>query len=119
MLKYLCTLCVMLASISSFSQSSASESSTASKTSIDVLTVYEDVVAQGYESVQVYRKLANGRYFEKNFTEAKRWYAKLFDMDKNPKPIEYLRYSETLTALEEHDLALDFKTRYEKVKDRK
>lgn len=118
MLKYLCTLCLVLISISSFSQTSATESQATSKTQIDVLSVYEDVVDQGYESAQVYRKLANGRFFERNYLEAKKWFAKLFEMDANPEPIEYLRYSKTLAALEEFELAEDYKAQYEKVKDR-
>ena len=116
MLKYLCTFCLMLVSISSFSQGPTPQSKTTSNTRIDVLTVYEDVVAQGYESAQVYRKLANGRFFERNYTEAKKWYAKLFEMDDKPEPIEYLRYSETLAALEEHELAANYKKRYEEAK---
>lgn len=118
MLKYLCTLCLVLLSISSFSQNAAPESVAAKKAPIDVLSVYEDVVAQGYESAQVYRKLANGRFFESNYTEARKWYSKLFEMDSNPDAIDYLRYSKTLAALDEHDLAKDFKARYERAKDK-
>ena len=119
MLKYLCTLCLALISISSFSQNSATESTAGNDVNIDVLAVYEDVVAQGYESAQVYSKLANGRFFERNYQEAKKWYAKLFEMDSKPEPIEYLRYSETLNALEEYELAQNYKEQYEKVKERK
>lgn len=118
MFKYLCTLCMMLISIVSFSQNSAAESKASTNTQIDVLTVYEDVVAQGYESAQVYSKLANGRFFERNYEEARKWYSKLFEMDANPEPIEYLRYSKTLTALEEFELAEDYKARYEEAKDK-
>lgn len=116
MIKYLCACCIALFSVSSFSQTSALAGS---DVKIDVLAVYEEVVDQGYESIQVYRKLANGRFFQKNFEAAKKWYSRLFKMDSDPDPIEYLRFSETLAALEEYDLARNFKHRYEQTRRRK
>ncbi|NQX76803.1 hypothetical protein [Gilvibacter sp.] len=117
MQKYLCILALSLMAFSGAAQTGDRALAVNSNVQIDVLAVYEDVVAQGYHSAQVYRKLANGRYLEQKFDEAKKWYSKLFEMDEAPETIEYLRYAETLEALEEFDLAQTYKAQYDQLKD--
>lgn len=116
MQKYLCLLAFSLMASIGVAQKADHPSSLRSNIQIDVLAVYEDVVAQGYHSAQVYRKLANGRYLEQKYAEANRWYSKLFQMDDAPKAIEYLRYSKTLEALKQYKLAQTYKAQYNQLK---
>ncbi len=81
---------------------------------IDVIKVYEKVVEDGYESSQIFEKLANSNYERGNFIEAKKWFEKWFSKDKNPKTIAYLRYSKTLEALNELEKAKHYLSLYEK-----
>lgn len=81
---------------------------------IDVVKVYEKVVEDGYESAQIFEKLANSNYERGNYTEAKKWFEKWFSKDKNPKTIAYLKYSKTLEALNEPEKAKHYLSLYEK-----
>lgn len=81
---------------------------------IDVIKVYEKVVEDGYESIQIFEKLANSNYEKGNYLEAKKWFKKWFSKDTNPKTIAYLRYSKTLEALNEPEKAKHYLSLYEK-----
>lgn len=81
---------------------------------IDVVKVYEKVVEDGYESIQIFEKLANTNYERGNYPEAKKWFEKWFSKDKNPKTIAYLKYSKTLEALNEPVKAKHYLSLYEK-----
>lgn len=81
---------------------------------IDVVKVYEKVVEDGYESAQIFEKLANSNYERGNYAEAKKWFEKWFKKDKNPEAIAYLKYSKTLEALNEPEKAKHYLSLYEK-----
>ncbi|MCR9183177.1 MAG: hypothetical protein NXH73_09650 [Flavobacteriaceae bacterium] len=81
---------------------------------IDVVKVYEKVVEEGYESAQIFEKLANSNYERGNYIEAKKWFEKWFSKDKNPKTIAYLNYSKTLEALNEPEKAKHYLKLYSK-----
>ncbi|MEX0997997.1 MAG: hypothetical protein WDZ45_13185 [Flavobacteriaceae bacterium] len=81
---------------------------------IDVVKVYEKVLEDGYESAQIFEKLANSNYERGNYSEAKKWFEKWFSKDKNPKTIAYLKYSKTLEALNEPEKAKHYLSLYEK-----
>jgi len=66
---------------------------------IDVLVVYEQVVEDGYGTVQIYKDLANGHYFKSNYIAAKKWYEKLFELEKTTDETLKFRYKQTLRAL--------------------
>jgi len=72
---------------------------------IDVIKVYELVVADGYESAQIFETLATEHFFKKNYLDAKKWFEKLFLIEKNPEPIAYFRYAKSLEALEDYNKA--------------
>ena len=102
------TLCV-----SAFAQQSKVASLQKSQ-DIDIIKVYEKVVEDGYESIQIFEKLANSNYERGNYSEAKKWFEKWFNKDKNPVNIAYLKYSKTLKALNEFDMAEHYLLLYEK-----
>ena len=66
---------------------------------IDVAKVYEQVVIDGYGNAQIYKVLANA-YFSKNeYTQAKKWFEKLFDSESASEKNLKDRYRKTLEAL--------------------
>ena len=87
---------------------SFSQTNTASKTDvnkdIDVVKVYEQVVKEGYGTPDIYKKLANGYYFQGEYLQAKEWFEKLFEEVKPTEKILLFRYKQTLKAL---NIALD------------
>ncbi len=99
--------------LSSFAQQSEVTGSQQNQ-DIDIIKVYEKVVEDGYESIQIFEKLANSNYERGNYTEAKKWFEKWFNKDKSPVNIAYLKYSKTLKALNEFDMAEHYLLLYEK-----
>ncbi len=97
-----------------FLNTHAQQSQVALSTYIDVAKVYEKVVEDGYESIQIYQKLATTHYNRGNYIEAKKWFEKWFSKDKNPDKIAYLNYSKTLEALNEIEKAKHYLSLYEK-----
>jgi len=81
---------------------------------IDVVKVYEKVVEDGYESTQIFEKLANSNYERGNYIEARKWFEKWFSKEKHPKAIAYLKYSKTLEVLNEPEKARQYLRLYEK-----
>lgn len=83
---------------------SFSQSNTASKTDvnkdIDVVKVYEQVVKEGYGTPDIYKKLANGYYFQGEYLQAKKWFEKLFDEVEPKDKMLLFRYKQTLKALD-------------------
>lgn len=105
MKKYLCILVLLCISAGLNAQNPSSKDQTTSNVKIDVLAVYEEVVSDGYASVQVYEKLAHGRFEQNNYTEANRWFEKLFHLKKRPSALDFMCYAKTLDALEKHEKA--------------
>jgi tetratricopeptide (TPR) repeat protein len=66
---------------------------------IDVITVYEQVVKEGYGTTLIYKELANAYYFKSNYDKAKVWFEKLFDEEKPPDKTLLFRYKQSLKAL--------------------
>lgn len=81
---------------------------------IDVVKVYEKVIEEGYESVQIYEKLATTNFERGRYEAAKRWFEKWFEKDKNPDAQAYLNYAKTLRELKEFEKAKYYLELYEK-----
>lgn len=82
---------------------SFSQNTTTSKTDvnkdIDVVKVYEQVVREGYGTPDIYKKLANGYYFQGEYGDAKKWFETLFEAEETKDKILLFRYKQTLKAL--------------------
>ncbi|QNJ97240.1 tetratricopeptide repeat protein [Constantimarinum furrinae] len=89
---FLCT------SVTSFSQSEATVKTDVNK-DVDVTVVYEQVVKEGYGTAYIYKELANAHYFKNNHVKAKKWFEKLFDIEKTTDETLLFRYKQTLKAL--------------------
>ena len=66
---------------------------------IDLLQTYERVLEKGYLSIDMLKKVANGRYFDGDLTVSAKWYTKLFAMTTDFEPVYYFRYAASLKAI--------------------
>src|SRR5690625_4754416 len=57
---------------------------------IDAQKVYKKVVERGYASAQIYADLGDSYYFQSNYSEALKWYEKLFN--EFPESIDATHY---------------------------
>lgn len=73
---------------------------------IDAIEIYKDLVAQGFESFEVFNKIAGAYYYNGKYSQAEEWYEKLTEKYKDSVDDEhYFRYSQTLRAIDEYDKA--------------
>ncbi len=87
----LCILCLFMA-FTSVAQTDVNKD-------IDLTKVYEQVVKEGYGTPEIHLKLANEYYFLNDYTNAKKWYEKLFEDEKPTDKMLLFRYKQTLKAL--------------------
>ena len=66
---------------------------------ISITKVYEQVIKEGYGTPKVYLDLANAHYFKNNHAQAKKWFEKLFEVEKPTDETLKFRYKQTLKAL--------------------
>lgn len=75
---------------------------------IDAIEIYKDLVKQGFESFEVYNKIAGAYYYNGKYAQAEEWYERLTEKYKDSVDDEhYFRYSQTLRAIKEYDRADD------------
>lgn len=80
---------------------------------VDAQKIYLAVAEKGYESEELFTKLGNSYYFNAQYDEAVKWYARLFTLAPEPtEPISFLRYSQTLKATGNDDKAKEFYNSY-------
>ncbi len=66
---------------------------------IEASKIYQKVAESGYESEELYQKLGDLYYFKSQYTEAEKWYEKLYALKPSGLKSEYLlRYSQSLKA---------------------
>ncbi len=66
---------------------------------LNALSVYLKVVERGYESQELFSKIANSYYFNAKYDEALIWYEKIFKLkDHQPEAEILLRYAQSLKA---------------------
>ena len=67
---------------------------------VDAQQTYLKVAEKGYESEELFTRLANTYYFNAQYDRAARWFERLFQfVDKPANTQTYLRYSQSLRAL--------------------
>jgi tetratricopeptide (TPR) repeat protein len=85
--------------ISTFAQSKSATKTDVNK-DVDVVKVYEQVAKDGYGTPYIYEELANAYYFKNEYEKAKKWFEKLFDVQKPLDATLIHRYRQTLKALD-------------------
>lgn len=91
-------LLLVLISGTSFAQGENSRKTDVNK-DVDLVKVYEQVVVEGYGTSKIYKELANAYYFRNDHSNAKKWFEKLFDLEKSSDATLKHRYRQTLKAL--------------------
>ena len=97
-LSLLLLLLVMCTTVTALSQSE-NTTKTDINNDVDVVKVYEQVVLEGYGTPYIYKKLANTYYFKNEYQMAKKWFEKLFEVEKPLDATLKHRYRQTLKAL--------------------
>jgi tetratricopeptide (TPR) repeat protein len=76
--------------------------------SIDIMKTYERVSEQGYESLEMLKKLANSYFFSDDFEKAEKSYRKLFTKTTDLEPEYYYRYSIALKSVGEIEKSKEY-----------
>lgn len=80
---------------------------------IDAQKIYLAVAEKGFESEELFTKLANTYYFNAKYDDATKWYARLFEFTQKPQnPISLLHFSQALKATGNDSLATQYYDRY-------
>jgi len=83
---------------------------------VDARKIYLDVAEKGYESADLFQKLADSYYFNAEYTSADVWYKKLIDTyQEGIRPEYYFRYAQTLRSLKNYELADVMMTRFDEL----
>jgi outer membrane protein OmpA-like peptidoglycan-associated protein/tetratricopeptide (TPR) repeat protein len=69
---------------------------------VDAIATYERVANKGYKDSSMFQKLGNAYYFNAELEKAGKWYEQLFEMNQEPEPEYYYRYSQCLKAMGEY-----------------
>ncbi|MGJ8665620.1 MAG: hypothetical protein ACSHW7_04585 [Patiriisocius sp.] len=96
--KLLLFFAVFIISFSAFAQNATAKKIDVNR-DIDLVEVYKEYVAEGYGTPAIYKKLANGTYFNSDYLSAKKWYEKLFETERPINATHKKRYEQTLKAL--------------------
>jgi len=91
-------LLVIFIGISTLSFSQSQKKTNVNK-DIDIVKVYSQVVKEGYGTPQVYKELANACYFKSDYIASKKWYEKLFEIERTTNKTLLYRYKQSLKAL--------------------
>jgi len=66
---------------------------------VDAIQTYERLVAKGYQSADMFKKLGNAYYFNSDFEKAAQSYEKLYQLSPDLEPEYYYRYAQSLKAI--------------------
>ncbi len=86
---------------------------------VDAREVYLEVVEKGFESADLYKKIADSYYFNADYDEASIYYDKLIsNYPSEVVPEYYFRYAQTLRALKDYSKADSMMTAFNKVSNK-
>jgi len=75
---------------------------------IDAIEIYKELASEGYESYEVYKRIADAYYFNAKYGDASNWYSQITEKYKDSvMPEHYFRFAQTLRAIKEYDQADD------------
>lgn len=80
---------------------------------VDARKIYLEVAEKGYESADLFQKIADSYYFNGKYEEAQNWYEKLVTtFPEETKPEYYFRFAQTLRALKNYDKADEMMSKF-------
>jgi hypothetical protein len=66
---------------------------------VDILGTYERVLDKGYKSLDMFKRVADKRFFSGDLMVAVKWYSELFAMTTDLDPVYFYRYAESLKSV--------------------
>ncbi len=118
--KLLLLLIVLLTSGSVFAQKRGMKSSNEDYSKlayIDAQKMYLNIAEKGYADMELFQNLADTYYYNNDYTNANKWYAKVFEYDLHDISKEYFfKYIQTLKSVKDYDRADEIVEEYVKVK---
>lgn len=83
---------------------------------VDAIKVYQQVANKGYASEDLFKNLGDAHYFTADYTNAAKWYAKLFGLSAIQSNEYSFRYGHSLRALREYEQADKYLKKYYEAK---
>ena len=81
---------------------------------VDSQKIFLRVAEEGYESADLFSKLADSFYYNADYTEAAEWYGKLVEKySEEVTPNQYFRYAQALRAIEDYETSNVMIQKYE------
>ena len=85
---------------------------------VDSQKIFLAVAEGGYESADLFGKLADSFYYNADYDDASEWYAKLVEkFPEDVTPNQYFRYAQSLRAMEEYDSSDQMFKKYRELVD--
>ncbi|MFT3796654.1 hypothetical protein [Flavobacterium sp.] len=72
---------------------------------IDILGTYERVLDKGYKSIDMLKRVGNGRYFDGDLVMAAKWYDQLFALTTDLEAEYFFRYAQSLKSVSQDNKA--------------
>lgn len=105
---YIITSLGLLTALPGFSQKALVKKAAKTNESLEyikTIEVLQAVADKGYESPDLFSRLADAYYFNNNMPEAARWYEKLMNTGQEINPEYYFRYALSLKGIQKYDEA--------------
>jgi hypothetical protein len=83
---------------------------------INKIDTYERVLNNGYQSLDMLKKVADKHFFDDDLVVSAKWYTQLFTMTTDLEPAYYYRYAQSLKAIGQTDKAKEMMALYESKK---
>lgn len=85
----------------------------------DAIFSYEELIAKGYSTDDVYKNLGNANYFNANYEAAANWFGKLLALDSISIDPEYFyKYAQSLKSLKKYEASDAWMRKFEATKER-
>ncbi len=83
----------------------------------EAIESYEQLIAKGYESEEIYKNLGDAYYNNGDYEEASKWYEKLFDLNETTIGTEYyFRYAQALKSVGDYKKSDTYMRKFNKSK---
>ncbi len=83
---------------------------------VDSQKIFLKVAEEGYESADLFGKLADSYYYNADYDDAAKWYGKLVEkFPQDVAPNHYFRYAQALRAVENYDASKEMIGKYQEL----
>lgn len=72
---------------------------------INITDTYERILNKGYKSADMFKRVANSRFFDGDLHTAAKWYSELFALTTDLEDVYYYRYAKALRSISQIEKA--------------